>query len=288
MNRIAGFLPVLLAGCASVPGQGFGTVADATLFVRWQGQGRAPVAEPTTWLTAGHRFRIADRGLRVRTGPLVLEGTGGSMTSAGPAAAFDPARPPAGFTLCHNGHCHATDGRLVPYEQVPLELARNSGSLVTTPFMSLLPAGSGSGVGPGAPESATPLSCVGCAMPEGQLLSVALPIAEVTLEGSLTSRDPDAPLVGGARAFAVALTDPGLTLRDVAPLTLRWARPERIRVEATLSVPEALLDGLPWERLATDQPAGTLAPGADAASREALLAALALSRLSVRYSSPTP
>ena len=48
-----------------------------------------------------------------------------TLTMAGEAGtlSFDPAEPPPGYSLCHNGHCHADDGRLVDYEDIELELA---------------------------------------------------------------------------------------------------------------------------------------------------------------------
>jgi len=281
------------AGCATLPGEGFGTVTDAALAVRWQGQGRAPADAPGTWLSAGYRFALDAEGLAVRTGQMVLEGTtGAAAAGANPAgaagAAFDPARPPAGFTLCHNGHCHATDGRLVAYEQVPMEAARAAGTLVTVSFADLLPQGARSGVGPGVPESRQALSCGRCAMPEGQLVSVALPISGMTLSGTVTSRDPGSPLVGGTRRFALDLQDVDLTLRDTVAMSLRWTRPERIGVEAVLVLPESLLDALPWQASAAGLPAGTLRPVAEPAFREALLTAMAKSRLDVRLLSPTP
>lgn len=40
-------------------------------------------------------------------------------TAGGEAIAdFDPANPPPGYTLCHNGHCHTEDGRIVDYEDI--------------------------------------------------------------------------------------------------------------------------------------------------------------------------
>jgi len=36
---------------------------------------------------------------------------------------FDPADPPEGYSLCHNGHCHADSGELVDYEDISAELA---------------------------------------------------------------------------------------------------------------------------------------------------------------------
>ena len=35
-------------------------------------------------------------------------------------ADFDPANPPEGYSLCHNGHCHSDAGALVDYEIIAL------------------------------------------------------------------------------------------------------------------------------------------------------------------------
>ena len=43
------------------------------------------------------------------------------------AAGFDPANPPEGYSLCHNGHCHSDSGALVDYEDIALEMAGGSG-----------------------------------------------------------------------------------------------------------------------------------------------------------------
>ncbi|MEB3205037.1 MAG: hypothetical protein VKP57_10095, partial [Candidatus Sericytochromatia bacterium] len=219
---------LVAAGCATLPGEGFGVVTDASLVMRWQGQGRAPADVPGTWLSAGYRYVLDTEGLSVRIGQMVLEGTDGASSAGAIGTVFDPARPPAGFTLCHNGHCHATDGRLVPYEQVPMEAARAAGTLVTRSFADLLPQGILAAVGPGVPEVRQTMSCGRCAMPEGQLVSVALPISAVTLSGTVTSRDPGAPLVGGTRRFALDLQDVDLRLRDAVALSLRWIRPEQV------------------------------------------------------------
>ena len=256
--------------------------------MRWQGQGRAPADVPGTWLSAGYRYVLDTEGLSVRIGQMVLEGTDGAPSAGAIGTAFDPARPPAGFTLCHNGHCHATDGRLVPYEQVPMEAARAAGTLVTRSFADLLPQGILAAVGPGVPEVRQNLSCGRCAMPEGQLVSVALPISGMTLSGTVTSRDPGAPLVGGTRRFALDLQDVDLRLRDAVSLSLRWTRPERVGVEAVVVLPESLLDALPWQESAAGLPAGTLRPVAEPAFREALLTALSKSLLDVRLLFPTP
>lgn len=41
---------------------------------------------------------------------------------------FDPADPPEGYGLCHNGHCHAADGALVAYADIEAELAGGAAS----------------------------------------------------------------------------------------------------------------------------------------------------------------
>lgn len=49
------------------------------------------------------------------------------MDAGGAAEAFDPASPPTGYSLCHNGHCHADDGALVSYDDVTAELGASAG-----------------------------------------------------------------------------------------------------------------------------------------------------------------
>ncbi|MEB3300203.1 MAG: hypothetical protein VKO21_12070, partial [Candidatus Sericytochromatia bacterium] len=266
-----------LMGCVAAPGQGFGTVPQASLTLSWQGKGRVPTGETAVWRSASHLFVLEDGGLSVRTGPLVLEGTTGTArtdAAGGAATSFDPAAPPAGFSLCHNGHCHAADGRLVPYDQVPLELARANGELVTQDFLSLGPAGLPDPVGVSRPQAEIALSCVGCALPEGRLVSTALGLEAVRLSGTVTSRDPLNPLDGDVRRFVLDWTGPALVFRDAVDLPLSWTRPERLALRAQLEMPEDLLDGLPWADLARSTPVGTLSPASDAASREAFLASL--------------
>ncbi len=46
-----------------------------------------------------------------------------NTSTDGVISTFDPADPPQGYGLCHNGHCHADDGRLVDYAAIEAELA---------------------------------------------------------------------------------------------------------------------------------------------------------------------
>lgn len=87
----------------------------------------------TTTLTAQHDFvanETSDGFLRtsrgylidVRDVSMVVDGIEWTLEGEG-ASTFDPANPPPGYSLCHNGHCHAADGRLVDYEDIIQELA---------------------------------------------------------------------------------------------------------------------------------------------------------------------
>ena len=62
-----------------------------------------------------------------------------TLTLAGAGAAdFDPANPPEGYSLCHNGHCHAASGELVDYEDIQAEMNQASGAAGLKVFQELL------------------------------------------------------------------------------------------------------------------------------------------------------
>lgn len=71
----------------------------------------------------GGRFRTASEyvwqidSLQVELAEMQL-----LLADDGARLTFDPAKPPAGYSLCHGGHCHAADGRLVDYADIQAEL----------------------------------------------------------------------------------------------------------------------------------------------------------------------
>lgn len=58
------------------------------------------------------------RDYRVQLDSMVVTVGTVAIASGDDAIAFDPANPPPGYVLCHNGHCHTADGRLVAYEDI--------------------------------------------------------------------------------------------------------------------------------------------------------------------------
>jgi hypothetical protein len=114
------------AGCALDPGHGFATVESARLEVR---------LEPGEARDLGGDAVLSDLGYHVSLDSATLtiarvelqELRGG----AGSSATFDPAHPPPGYTLCHGGHCHADDGRLVDYAEIEAELGGGAASFAS-------------------------------------------------------------------------------------------------------------------------------------------------------------
>ncbi|MCS6798809.1 MAG: hypothetical protein NZ898_09800 [Myxococcota bacterium] len=107
---------VALVGCTFEPGTGFGRFDTGTLHARLE-LGPARAVDARTMLTdRGHRVRLDV--VEVHVDSVAFDAAAGRG-----ATAFDPARPPPGYTLCHGGHCHHEDGRLVSYEEIERELA---------------------------------------------------------------------------------------------------------------------------------------------------------------------
>ncbi|MBM4346055.1 MAG: hypothetical protein FJ100_21990 [Deltaproteobacteria bacterium] len=96
--------------CAWEPGKPWGLLTLAV-------QLRATVASDR--LLADGRFRTASEYLwRYERFDIALDQAKVVVAADATKLSFDPAKPPAGYTLCHGGHCHATDGRLVDYAEV--------------------------------------------------------------------------------------------------------------------------------------------------------------------------
>ncbi len=109
-----------LAGCATGPGTGFATLRDLSLDAAF---------DPGAARDLGDGRFLTDQGYAVRWTALSADVDRLALQELqGGGAAFDPAEPPPGYTLCHGGHCHAEDGRLVDYADVEAELAGDAAS----------------------------------------------------------------------------------------------------------------------------------------------------------------
>lgn len=163
-----------LAGCAFEPGDPWASAAFS-LNAEFDEAGR----------TADGRLRTA-QDYRVELDTVEVHVTAARINLApeGTEAFFDPANPPEGFSLCHNGHCHAADGSLVDYADV----AAAGGTTAATVVQAV-----DAVVWLDSQSQAVPLgSCSGsCEVPRGVLQDVQLDVGYVRLSGrAFDSREP--------------------------------------------------------------------------------------------------
>ncbi len=252
---------ILAAACALDPGDPWG-VAQISL--------DAVYDIPADRLANGRHktaksYEVALDTAQVQVGAVALALTAGETLS------FDPANPPAGYSLCHNGHCHAADGRLVDYEDIELELAGGAGG-----GASFTQVGLSGPVALGAvPQAISLENCGDCTLEQGALSSFSVSLSRVVLRGQVF--DPLGRLAQ-PRPFDIQLDDLLLVRRvegkigNEAPLGLA--------VAGRISLPAALFDGVDWVTTATS--------GEDNQVRTAVVAAWQDAGLSVEVRRFTP
>jgi len=118
------------SGCTFSEGEPYGLVS-ASMQARYELRDDRDVGDDG-WqkLSNELQLRLDEARLAVERVDLIDAG-GGATASSATGAVFDPANPPPGYTLCHNGHCHSDSGDLVPYEDIQAELAAGGGTSST-------------------------------------------------------------------------------------------------------------------------------------------------------------
>ncbi len=118
--RALALLP-LLAGCTITPGQGFVHLADVSLDVGLVPGPARDLGDDTIVTDEG--WDVQFHTLELRLDRLELQ----TLETGGGGGTFDPATPPPGYSLCHNGHCHHESGALVDYVDIQAELNGGGG-----------------------------------------------------------------------------------------------------------------------------------------------------------------
>jgi hypothetical protein len=116
-------LLALAPGCAWHDGEPMGTLTG-TFEARWTQLDDRDAGDGWQRLASDYEVRVD--AATAALGALTLVDVGEAALN------FDPADPPPGYSLCHNGHCHADDGRLVPYEEISAELGGAAPAPVVT------------------------------------------------------------------------------------------------------------------------------------------------------------
>ena len=106
------------AACTFEAGNWFATLSPS-LSAAYLPRTDRNVGEEQNWQKLSNDYQVRIVRATLELGKIGLL----SSTGGGDSGGFDPARPPPGYTLCHNGHCHNVDGRLVPYAEIEAELA---------------------------------------------------------------------------------------------------------------------------------------------------------------------
>jgi hypothetical protein len=231
-------LSVLAGACTLESGEGFARMTPGSLEVVFApGRGR-DLGEGAFLTDRGYRVRL--EAARLQVAELALLELRGSSARGGES--FDPASPPAGYSLCHGGHCHAANGALVSYEEIQAMLAGGTArfeSLVTVPvgreldvleserivLDEFLP----------SPE-----------LPQAALARVELVVSRLILRGEVE---------GGELEEAVALeVDLAIAEPLAATLSSRIDRdgPEEIALQVELGMDATMFDGIDLAALVDD------------------------------------
>ncbi|PTL78213.1 hypothetical protein [Vitiosangium sp. GDMCC 1.1324] len=241
-NSLLFMLGLTLGGCAWDAGQGF-AVVEPTVRVAYEPLSDRAVDDGYQRLSSDYQVHVDSASMRLSDIELL-------SSSGGTGGTFDPANPPAGYSLCHGGHCHRDDGALIPYEQVAAELGGGGGSsaVVTFPVgepLNLL-----------APET-RPVACEpDCALPEAQVSQGRWSVGSLHIEG--TVRDGRAtPRLPGEHRFkldlAAADSDAPVAVLDGAVnLPSDRSHPPQTKLDLDLVLTAALFDPLDWSTLKQD------------------------------------
>ncbi len=221
------------AGCAFEEGNPWG-VARFAVEVVFDTAGRE--ADGVYRTNDDYLVEVLELELELSTVALAIGG--------GETLNFDPAAPPPGYSLCHAEHCHADDGRLVPYEEVELEL--NAGTSSDVQITQAID----STILVGATPVAAPLGvCTdNCELPLGNLRSVTVQPRTVTyelrVEDQRSGEQRRLPDEGIVLSGSADLSEP---LTTIVAGRLGGREPPVVEISAQLSLAATLFDGLDWQ-----------------------------------------
>lgn len=268
------------SGCAMRPGTGFATLTGGRIAVA-KVLGASRIDEAGRWKTNNsHQLRLDGGKLGIELRDVALQAPGAAPPGGGSGVAFDPAKPPPGYTLCHGNDCHRTDGSIVSYDEVRAELAGGGAAAPPKTVAALTPA---------APFEA-PLTMAAvwhlpgctphCFLPQGALSRAVVTVRRITATGTVFP-----PRGGEPRAWTLDMVLDGTTFAADVAADVSASGPAGLALTGTLTVTEKLFDGVPWERLLTST--GPVDLDADKETTETLLSNFTQSAWTAKLE-PTP
>jgi hypothetical protein len=241
-------LPTLAGGCAFVAGNPWGDI-DVALAAGFA-PGPLRIDEEGRLKTA-QSYAIAIDELEATFAAITIQ----QADPAKKALSFDPARPPPGFSLCHGGHCHADDGRLVPYAEVEASIVGGDARIPEAPFDL-----QGVTVPLGADLAPLAAVCAAdpCLLERGPIVAAALEVPRVHVRGTAFDLLNDARLPPEGAPFEADFELPAALFVDLDAEAERF-QPLHFLVQARFLLAEGFLDDVDFAADVTD---GVLSPEA--------------------------
>lgn len=228
------WLAIGLVACATEPGLGYRTWQAQVNFSFDYGSGRL---SEDSWLRLDNDYEIKLERASVGGGQIEL--LTNMSDSTGNDAVFDPANPPPGYSLCHNGHCHTTDGRLVDYEEIQAELAGGNSGQLHLLAAAILPAFDWqSGL------TKTNLPCQpSCELTKAQITKVRLHLRELSFAGRVRDSRANPRFVGEQQW---TYDHNALRLERSVQITISLDQPAQLVTLLAATLSPALWDSLTW------------------------------------------
>lgn len=245
------------AGCTFTPGGWFATL-EPSLQARFEPRADRDVGAGWQKLNTDYEMKLTRAALTIESIQLQDLGGGGLQ--------FDPANPPAGYSLCHGGHCHHESGRLVSYEEIAAELAQGGAGAMT---VVSLPVGAVELLG----GTELALECEpGCGLPLAHLRRARATLTSVAFEGLL--RDGRAtPRIAGEVPWRWEANPPPGTGEPPAivegelDIPADREHPPEVTLQLLLRLTARLLDDVDWSAQVTTSGIIDLSESANEAAR---------------------
>lgn len=223
--------------CTLDAGHGFSTLESASISARLEPGPARDLGNRTVLTDLGYWVAIESASWDLSDARLLASGgdTGGGS--------FDPANPPAGYSLCHGGHCHADDGRLVDYQDIEAELA--GGGAVLSPLVTL-PLGEPLDL---FSDQASELDAVvpSRELPEARITRGEARFSRFRLQAKV-SKGPAGAELPAPVALSVEL--PALTLSRGLSFTIDRHAPAHLRLDLDARLDGTFADGIDFATLA--------------------------------------
>lgn len=276
MRRFLLLLGVLgIAGCTIEDGVGFAHLSGR-LWSTFSGlDSKTGRLTPDGWFKTDNSFSFKLSALQIRVRDIRLQGSALSTGSAGSGdCTFDPANPPSGCSLCHNGHCHC-GGQLKSYEELKKEVCGGSGgqglstvgALLVNELQSLL----------GAGTKAENLACQGsCELGQGQASQAQIVLDRLKMQAALQDKSVANRLGSKELQVNLDLDLAGAALVGAFSVEQKLDRdnPYHLDLMVLLPVSERLLDGVQWEKLSRSADTITIDAKNNVSAGEAILTSL--------------